>query len=149
MLWPVLHPATLQPLINPLTHTHTATQTHIYIKILWMNKIQTYLFMVLTFYSWLLPSCVLWCDAPNLLLWLGLTGRIFFFFSSQSLAHCLAAATTPLCAFVTVATNSKARERCFIAVDVNVRRAGLSSNSYVTHICVRSQTNNTHWCVHT
>lgn len=67
-----------------------------------------------------------------------------FFFSSQSLAHCLAAATTPLCAFVTVATNSKARERCFIAVDVNVRRAGLPSNSYVTHICGRSQTNNTH-----
>ncbi len=29
----------------------------------------------------------------------------------------LAAAATPLCAFVTVATNSKARQRCSVAVD--------------------------------
>lgn len=44
----------------------------------------------------------------------------------------LAAAATLVCAFVTVATNSKARQRCSIAVDVKASRAGLPSNTHMS-----------------
>lgn len=54
------------------------------------------------------------------------------YFPPLSFALCLAAAATPLFAFVTVATNSKARQRCSIAVDIKARRACLPSNTYLS-----------------
>lgn len=74
---------------------------------------------------WFLMHWIYVCDS---------TGEVFlsvFLSFPPSLALCLAAAATPLCAFVTVATNSKARQRCSIAVDVKANRAGSPSYTYV------------------
>ena len=64
-----------------------------------------------------------------------------------SLALCLVAAATPLYAFVTVATNSKARQSCSIAADVKTRRAGSPSNTYI-HLSTHAYTHS-HTCAYT
>lgn len=87
-------------------------------------------------------NCVFSCVVLNLLLWSGLQAKksspLSLCFLALCLALTLAAAATPVCAFVTVATNSKARQRCSIAVDVKATRGGLALQHAHEHICAHT-----------
>lgn len=139
---PMLHPTTLQPLI----HQEKCVCMHVSDRN-WKSKIWTHLSVALTLCLTLYLKCVFRCGVLNLLLWLGLQAKYLSLslFFPLSLALSLAAAATPLCAFVTVATNSKARQRCSIAVDVKARRAGRP----LTHTVLASTSVSRYTLMHT